>query len=87
MVKTSGLVIVAVLSLAIGSVGTWVLSRATMPSDEDPVVVFCEVNASTAADRGLSEGVFVNGTDSGCVPSELRFCVETRDSVLDLRRC
>ena len=85
--KNPGLVIVAVLALAIGSVSTWVVSRATLWPDDDSVVTFCEVNASTAADRGLSEGVFVNGTDSGCVPSELRFCVETRDSVLDLRRC
>lgn len=82
--KNPRLVIVAVLALVIGSVSTWVVSRALL---DDSVVIFCEVNASTAAIRGLSEGVFVDGTDSGCVPSEVRFCVEGRDSVLDLRRC
>jgi hypothetical protein len=79
--------VVAGVALVAGSIGTWLVSRAALFSDEDSVTVFCEVSALSAEIRGLREGVFVNGTDSGCVPSEMRFCIETRDSVLNLRRC
>lgn len=81
--KGAGVVAIAGLALAAGSAGTWAASRGSSVPD----AVFCEVSASTAASRGLSEGSFIDGTDSGCVPAERKFCVEARGSVLHLKRC
>jgi hypothetical protein len=82
-VKAVGVVAVAGLALTLGSLGTWIATRTSSVPD----AVFCEVTSSTAAVRGLSEGSFVDGTDSGCAPGEPRFCIEAGGSVLHLKRC
>jgi hypothetical protein len=76
------LVVTACVALAVGSLGTWAATRPV----EEPDSVWCEVSASSAASRGLSVGTFLDGTDSGCLPDELRLCVK-HEPVLDINRC
>jgi len=71
------------VGLLIGVGGAWLVVRQL----GTPSAVYCEVSLSTAASRGLDAGALVDGTDSGCAPSEVKFCVSSVGSVLHLRRC